>query len=144
MYKALSNTSDCLEAFGGHSLAAGMTLKTSEIVRFRNEINRYAAGVTVREDYIPKLTVDACISPSEINEQTVEQLAMFEPYGNGNPEPLLCVKNAVILELAELSGGKHMRLLLEADGTAFEGIGFGIGSYIKYLKKGDAFRCCGH
>ncbi len=143
LYTALSKTSDCLEAFGGHSLAAGMTLKTSEIVRFRNEINRYAAGVTVREDYIPKLTIDACISPSEINEQTVEQLAMFEPYGNGNPEPLLCVKNAVISELTALSGGKHMRLLLESDGTSFEGIGFGIGSYIRYLKKGDTLDVAG-
>lgn len=143
IYDGLTAVSDLLVKFGGHSLAAGLTLKTENIVNFRNEINKYAAKVTKREDYIPELTIDSDISISDITEENILDILKIEPFGNGNPSPVFSVTGGILTNIALMSNGKHLRLRITKDGLSLNAVGFGMGEYYNYLNIGDAIDICG-
>jgi len=144
IYAGLNAVSDNLEKFGGHSLAAGLTLKTDKIVSFRNAINQYAAQVTKREDYIPKIYIDSIAEASWLNEADVMQLSILEPFGNGNSAPVFAFNNVVIENMAVMSDNKHLRLKVNFDGISLNAVGFGMGNYYNYLNIGEVIDICGN
>ncbi len=144
IYEGLTAVSDNLEKFGGHSLAAGLTLKTDKIVSFRQAINQYAAQVTKREDYIPKIYVDSVAKAEWLNEADVEQLSLLEPFGNGNNTPIFAFNNAVIENIGVMSDNKHLRLRIGIGGASVSAVGFGMGNYFSYLRIGETIDVCGN
>lgn len=105
---AIFACSDYLERFGGHPMAAGISLKRERINDFRTAINRYADQL----DVMPPLTIkiDCNLNPDTIVTDMVHQLQAFEPFGYGNAKPVFGINNMKLDKIIPLSGGKHIKL----------------------------------
>ena len=117
LFQAVSACSSLLEKFGGHKLAAGLTLRTENIPAFRQMLNAYAARMSDRMP-VPRRVIDKVLRGSELTLETVESLSALEPFGEGNPQPLFLMKNCLIEGITPLSGGKHLKLRVNFDGKS--------------------------
>lgn len=113
---ALCHCSDRLVKFGGHELAAGLSVKRCELDALRREINEYARQNLSKENMVPTIEADCVISFSDIKLSFAAQLQQLEPYGIGNPTPTFVLRGANICEISPISEGKHTRLVL-GDGS---------------------------
>ena len=116
LFEALCSCDDCLLAFGGHELAAGVELAADGINRFRERINRYAAE---RYPVMPvqELLIDAKIPPEGVDLHKCEVLEALEPFGTGNPVPLFALCRMRLDNIAPVGGGKHLRLSVSRGNT---------------------------
>ncbi len=90
LFDALTAAKDTLVQFGGHEMAAGLTVLPENIDALREALDAFAAQTLSEDDYIPCLDVEAELRPEEITIDLVEELALLEPYGMDNPRPLFC------------------------------------------------------
>lgn len=109
---ALSVCSDLLIEYGGHELAAGLSIKENNIDQFRNRINEYAKLHLPQTESVLSVDVDCEVEFDDINLQTIEEIQRLEPFGLQNPVPIFVMRNVVISDIIALSGGKHVRLKL--------------------------------
>lgn len=137
LFKALKNSSDLMQKFGGHDLAAGLSIKPENINKFREEINEYAKACLTEDDFVPILFVDSELPAEYINMNTAEKLSILEPYGMGNACPIFYVENISILQIRPLSEGKHIKLILSSQEHSIEAVGFNMGEYLDILNIGD-------
>jgi len=137
LFEALEYSSDLLDKFGGHELAAGLTMQTANIEEFRKKINSYKAETEAEEEKVPTINIDAFIKPAFISIETVEDINSLNPYGVDNPPPVFAVRNIKIHKISTMSEGRHLRMTLLKDGKYFDTVGFGMGDYFEYLKEGD-------
>jgi single-stranded-DNA-specific exonuclease len=86
--EALRQCCDVLDRCGGHAFAAGLSLKMDKLSDFDAKINSIAQDLIKPEDMIPRVVVDAQVDPGELTRDMVSELAMLEPFGHGNPDPL--------------------------------------------------------
>ena len=107
---ALCHCSDHLVKFGGHELAAGLSVTRGELGAFRMLINEYARANLTSEDMIPTLEADCAVDFKDISLTLAKSLQMLEPYGVANPVPLFMLSDIVINELTGVSDGKHTKL----------------------------------
>lgn len=131
MFQKLSEVKDLMLKFGGHPMAAGLSLLEENIDEFRRELNE-RSGLT-EEDFKAKLWIDVPMPINYINERLVEELKILEPFGQGNEKPLFAQKqvrirscrvigkNKNVVKLV-LEGGSGMPMdgILFTDGIAFE------------------------
>ena len=124
LFDALAACGEHLESFGGHALAAGLNLRRESIGPFRQALqDYYAAHLPDGEEALsPDLTVT---DPDLLSMECVESLEVLEPFGSGNPRPLVCLTDARLRDAAPIGGGKHTRLTLERFGQRFECVWFG-------------------
>ena len=117
IFKALSFCSDLLVKYGGHSMAAGMTLKTADIPAFVRRINQYAAEYY---DQMPVVCqrIDKVLHAADITLDTVSALQLLEPYGERNPQPLFLLKNCRIEAVIPLSENRHIKLKVSFEGKS--------------------------
>ena len=109
LYNALSACSEYLEGFGGHALAAGLTIRRENIDRFRRALGEYYRKNPA--DDLPELTCDLRVDdPHLLTMACIESLDALEPCGNGNPKPLLCITGARLVNAVPIGGGRHLRL----------------------------------
>ena len=112
---AVRAADDIIIKGGGHGAAAGVTLATEKIGDFRRRVNEFydSLQLTNQERYLlPKADVEID-DFSEINEELVENLAKMEPFGNGNPEPILKISQATVLSARRMGAdGQHVKLAL--------------------------------
>ena len=137
LFKALENSSHLMQKFGGHDLAAGLSIKPENIDEFRKEINAYAKNLLTEDDFMPILYVDSELPPPYINMNTAEKLSILEPYGMGNACPLFYAKDLTISQIRPLSDGKHIKLILTSDQYSVESVGFNMGELLDILKVDD-------
>ena len=109
---ALTECSDLLIEYGGHELAAGLSVEEKNIDELRRRINEYTKKHMPSRDSILSVDVDCEITFDEINIKSIEQIQMLEPFGLQNPVPMFVMRNVVISEITTLSGGKHVRMKL--------------------------------
>lgn len=114
---ALCYCSDLLVKFGGHELAAGLSVTRENLPLFRKKINEYARDNLSVTNMVPTLDADCVIDFEEITMSLALQLQQLEPYGVGNPMPMFVMKNVWVNEIAPVSDGKHTRLVL-GNGTS--------------------------
>lgn len=123
LFEALSRCSAHLDGFGGHALAAGLTISRENIPAFRRAMAEY-----YREnppESVSTLEIDLCVnSPELLTMDCVEDLELLEPCGTGNPRALLCMTGALLSELTPIGGGRHLRLRLEKFGVSYEAVYF--------------------
>ena len=124
LVEALASCSDCLEQFGGHELAAGLTVKRPMLARFKKRLNAYVKEHRDTE-YTDTLDIDCEIFSNEVTVRACEEVACLEPYGTGNPEPLFALTGALIAEARPIGGGKHTRFVFEKDGIKMNAVWFG-------------------
>jgi len=124
LYEALTACSDLLEGFGGHAMAAGLTVRRENIDELRRRLTEYY--VTHPTVYVHALEPDLLVSdPALLSMQCVESLDELEPCGNANPRPLLYMDNAVLSQVTPIGGGKHLRLRVDKFEQSFDCVFFG-------------------
>ncbi len=124
LFEALSACSDMLTGFGGHALAAGLTLRSRDVPAFRAALNDYYQQH--RPESMPDVACDLLIRDGELlSEENVLSLDLLEPYGSENPKPSFCLSGAVLLSHRGVGGGRHLRVQLQLRQQVFEGIFFG-------------------
>ena len=124
MYEELIKCKDILGKFGGHPMAAGMSIPRENIDEFRKRLNELT--VLTDEDVIPKVSIDMALKLSEINYGLIDEISMLEPYGKGNSKPNFAVKNLIVRGARILGKDKNVLKLNLTDGSMFiDGIYFG-------------------
>ncbi len=113
---ALCACSDVLVKFGGHELAAGLSVTRENLPIFRERINAYAQKNLSEDDMTPTLDVDLCVNFDTLTLAFAESLQILEPYGIGNPVPLFMVEGCYVADMTGISEQKHTRFTL-TDGT---------------------------
>ena len=117
LVEALSSCSDLLEKFGGHELAAGLTVKRRNLDAFRERINDYAREAFADRDLTPQLDAECELTPSDLTMEQAAELYSLEPFGVSNPVPVFVLRRVKIADVAAVGGGKHTRLLLKTGGV---------------------------
>ena len=125
LFEAICACGDLLTKYGGHPMAAGVTLPVERIDAFRAAINRYAAA---RYPQMPvqSVVLDCKLNPAALSVSMVESLTRLEPFGNGNPQPIFGLYNMELCEITPVGGGGHLRLTLEKNGAVITAMRFGI------------------
>lgn len=121
---ALVYSQEALVKFGGHELAAGLSVTRGNLPRFRALINEYARAHLSEELLIPTMEADCELSPSDLTMRLCEELAILEPYGVENPVPTFVLSGMQVVECTAISGGKHTRLSLSDGHAAFTAMCF--------------------
>lgn len=121
---AITRCQDLLLSFGGHKLAAGLTISRDKIKSFRQRINEIARYELQQQDLIPKLNIDAQLSLKEMSLELIESLQRLHPFGMGNPKPVFSSAQVDLFDNPFLVRNNHLKLRL-TDGTVVrEAIGF--------------------
>ncbi len=109
---ALCHCEEHLLKYGGHELAAGLSVSRCELDNFRKKINDYALKNLTEEDMMPTLEADTEIEFEDINLALADGLRILEPYGVANPVPAFVLRGVTVLEINGVSGGKHTRITI--------------------------------
>lgn len=109
---ALSSCTDILEKYGGHELAAGLTIKRKNLPELKRRLNEYARECLAEIERKPTLEADLELTPDDITMEQTEELYCLEPFGVSNPIPVFVMKRLTVSEISLVGGGKHTRLML--------------------------------
>lgn len=113
LYEALSSLSDCLVKFGGHELAAGLTMLPEKLPEFRERFLAYAEKIFEKTDVRPVLTIDSEIRARSLSVENIEGLTALEPFGNAWPAPVFAMFGVRITDVTPVGNRKHLRLTIE-------------------------------
>ena len=124
MFEELLKCKDLLGKFGGHPMAAGMSIPKENIDEFRRRLNNVTT--LTEEDVIPKVSIDMGLTLSQINYELIDEISLLEPYGKANPKPTFGMKKLKVVEAKILGKNKNVLKLKLTDGRLYiEGIYFG-------------------
>lgn len=124
LFQAVCACGDLMERYGGHPMAAGITLKAENVPLFRERINQYAAK-TCPEMPAQVLRIDCKLNPAALSPEMPQSLAPLEPYGSGNPQPLFGLYGMELQQIVPVGGGNHLRLLCAKKGVTISCMKFG-------------------
>lgn len=138
MYEELVKCADLMVQFGGHPMAAGLSIKEENIEAFRRQLNE---NCTLTEENLrPKIVIDVPMPVSYITKELVEQISLLEPFGKGNTKPVFAQKGLRVLDSSILGKNKNVVKvkLLDPQGVPMEGIYFGEAEeFAGFLKEHD-------
>ncbi len=121
LYNVLLELRKHLEQFGGHELAAGITIKNNNIKKFRQSFNQVLKDMGY--NYIPTIKVDGEVCLSELTPDVVSELSLLEPFGLGNPEPVF-ISRGVKVSSKRFYKDKHLGLTLTSGGVSHSAVQF--------------------
>ncbi len=124
--EAISACKHLLIKYGGHELAAGLTIDKNNVSEFRRAINEYAKKTFDFSSVCNYLNADFEIELSDVSVDHAKQLHELEPFGLQNPHPMFFIKDAVINEIYSIGEGKHLKLILEKNGYLATALFFGM------------------
>jgi len=123
IFESFKHTDIYLEKYGGHKLAAGLTILEKNINSFTNELNNYIGSTT--DDEYNQIRADAILNISDINLRLYDEINRFEPFGSGNPKPLLALRDVSIKNIRKVGKeGKHISFMLSDGDRHIPVIGF--------------------
>lgn len=126
LYEALTACQDLLPHYGGHTMAAGMTLPVENVQPLRERLHHLASERLTVEDFIPLTKVDLTIGLDDCSTTVVEQMEALAPFGLGNPTPLVMVENLNVEGMRKIGrDATHLKCTLKAGSTTLDAIGFG-------------------
>ena len=123
LFQAVSACSELLLKYGGHPMAAGLTLPADQLEVFRSRINAFAAA---QPKAVPTILLDCVAELSELTLDLPRAAAFFEPFGTGNPPPLYGVTGVTLENITPVGGGKHLRLTVSKNGCTATCMRFGV------------------
>lgn len=123
LHGAFTACAPLLEGFGGHRMAAGLSIRADQVAAFAERFEAAVRAATTADLFIQQMMVDAELTFPEINEVLVRDLALLEPHGPGNPEPVFLARNVTVLD-RRIVGDNHLKLYLRQAGRALPAIGF--------------------
>jgi single-stranded-DNA-specific exonuclease len=133
IYKGLMGCREFLTGFGGHKQAAGFKLNSTDISDFEEKINRIVEENLSESDFIPSLEIDADVNLSHINFNLIRELKILEPFGSGNPEPLLGSKGLKVF-YPKVVGNNHLKMKLKQRSQSIDAIGFDMAAFFESLE----------
>ncbi len=143
VYKAVAYCRDLLENFGGHTYAAGLSMKVENVPEFRRRFEAYVESHILPEQTCATITVDALINFRDINRKFFADLKKFAPYGPENPKPVFCTKCVYDYGTSKVVGRDQEHIKLELvdskSNNVMNGIAFGQSSQARYIKTKQAF-----
>jgi len=126
IYDAVCSCDDILDNYGGHDMAAGVTIAEKSIDELRRRIIKYYRD-NIESIPATGLELDFEVEkPELLTLQNIEALEQLEPFGNGNPPPCLCIFGASVVSIQSIGSGKHSRLRIEKSGANFDCIFFSV------------------
>lgn len=123
LYNALNVCSDILVKYGGHELAAGVSVEADNVDAFRQRINEYAKE---QPTSVPRLNLDCRINPAGMNIDMAFAIKALEPFGMGNPTPVFGIFGVTLQKITPIGSGKHLRLLCRKGENVFQSLLFGV------------------
>ena len=146
VYKAVQSCADLLTNFGGHTYAAGLTLKAENVPEFARRFEAYVAEHILKEQTKATLAIDACLDFSDVTFRFYQQLKRFAPFGPGNDRPVFCTHRVFDYGTSKVvgRGQEHIKLELvdNKSNNVMNGIAFGQSSQARYIKTKRAFDIC--
>jgi single-stranded-DNA-specific exonuclease len=110
LFDGLTACRDLLEKFGGHSHAAGLSIRRGQIPEFRRRLNEHAASCLTEQDLVPTLNIDAEVQPRELSFQLSQELGALEPFGAGNPRPVFVTRGFRVMSEPQIIKEQHLKL----------------------------------
>jgi single-stranded-DNA-specific exonuclease len=115
LFDGLTVCRDLLDKFGGHSHAAGLAIRREHIPEFRRRLNEHAASCLTEADMEPVLGIDAEVAAPELGFQLAQDLGALEPFGAGNPRPVLATRGFRVLSEPQVIKEQHLKLRVAGD-----------------------------
>lgn len=146
VYKAIESCKDLLVNFGGHTYAAGLTLKVENIEEFKQRFEAYVSEHIEPEQLEASLDIDAELDFKDITAKFYRDLKKFQPFGPDNHKPIFCTRRVYDLGTSKVVGRDHDHIKLELvdskSGHTLNGIAFGQSSQMAYIKTKKSFDIC--
>ncbi len=144
LYSAIESCADLLDQFGGHTHAAGLTMKLDKLPEFKERFERIVAHNIVERSLTPEIEYDMEIPLRTITPKFYNVLKQFSPFGPGNLNPVFMSKNVWDVGDATIVGNNHLKLSItqEDGGRIFKAIAFGLGEYYDKVSQGISFDIC--
>lgn len=140
MFEALKSNEQCLQKYGGHKQAAGLTLAAENIVLLRQGLNCYADETLNDEDLMPEVYIDGVVQFNDLDDNLYRQLQMLTPYGSENPSPVLVCRDAGVLNYRTVGNeGAHLKMRVRDRQFLFDAIAFNLGGLEPVLGQTDRF-----
>jgi len=128
LFKNLSNCRDILPHFGGHTMAAGMTLTLDDVDNLRNRLKALASEQLTEEDFIPVTEVDGEFLLQDIHLSSLEEMQKLAPFGMDNPKPKIMINEVDIASMKRIgSNQNHLKMTIADGDYTLDGVGFGLG-----------------
>jgi single-stranded-DNA-specific exonuclease len=146
VYSAVQSCADLLENFGGHTYAAGLSLKVEHVEEFNRRFEAYVAEHILDEQTRPMMNIDGVLDFNDVNLRFYQDLKRFAPFGPGNPKPIFCTHKVYDYGTSKVvgRGQEHIKLELvdNKSNAVMNGIAFGQSSQARYIKTKRAFDIC--
>ncbi len=125
-----------IDSYGGHEMAAGLSIKPENFESFKREFETRVNKVINEDDLIPVLNISALAELTEINHVFLDEITRLEPFGQGNPEPVLATLDAKVATDPQIVGGKHIKFNVGKDGYALNCIAFDKAEELGEVRRG--------
>ena len=146
VYRAMESCRDLLDNFGGHTYAAGFSLKVENIETFSRRFEEFVTDNILPEQTEPVIEIDAELEFQQITRRFFNDLKKFAPHGPENPKPIFCTRNVCDYGTSKVVGRKQEHIKLELvdnkSNTILNGIAFGQSRQAKYIKSKQSFDIC--
>ena len=146
VYKAVEHCKDLLESFGGHTYAAGLSLKEEDIEEFERRFEAYVSKHILPEQTQSSINIDAELKFQDITDKFCKDLQKFNPYGPLNQKPIFSTKYVYDYGTSKVVGRKQEHIKLElidsVSNKIFNGIAFGQSNHARYIKSRRSFDIC--
>ncbi len=130
MFEALHEVDELFVKYGGHPLAAGLSILPENVDELRERLNKNSH--LTPEDLVEKCTIDVTMNFGYITEELIEELQRLEPFGNGNKKPVFAIRNVNILKISPMGKeGQFMRMTVSDEATRMTALFFGDSNELK-------------
>ena len=128
LYNELAKNRDILPHFGGHPMAAGMTLELGDVDELRERLNRQALESLTEEDLLPVVEIDIPVRLEEIDTEAIESMRMLAPFGMGFAKPKFFLDEVTVASVRKIGAAQnHLKMELAQNDATLDAVGFGIG-----------------
>lgn len=141
LFDGLRQVEDILLSYGGHKYAAGLKIDVDNIDELKERFNNIVKDNLEERDFVPEINIDAMLEPEQLTKEFFSWLEKLEPFGAGNPEPVICMRGVTKAQPFMLVGkdGAHLKGYFEKNGRQFECIGFNMKSYLEQVNENEKF-----
>ena len=146
VYKAIENCRDLLENFGGHTYAAGLSMKVENVPEFTRRFEEFVSEHILPEQTQAQLDIDQVLDFKDITPKFCNDLKKFNPFGPDNPKPMFCTHHVYDYGTSKVVGRDQEHIKLELvdnkSNNVLNGIAFGQSSHVRYIKTKRSFDIC--
>lgn len=137
MYQALRECDDLLPHYGGHPMAAGLSVAVSDLEELRSRLDQIGDQWLSEEDFIPVTAVDVVCELADVTLEAITELAQLAPFGVGNPKPILAIEQLGMKEVKLVGAHKnHLKCQFQQNEQLLDGIGFFLGELADKISTG--------